>query len=921
MHAQATHCHKIRSSSSTCRPFASFPLLLPPTLPKSKSTASAKSTPRSSNRRQTGARKSSGRKPRSTSAGPAKTDAIRIRGARVHNLRSIDVDLPHHAITVITGVSGSGKSSLAFDTLFAEGQRQYIDSLSAYSRQFLDQIPRPDLDSIDGLAPTLSIDQKAGTTGSRSTVATITEIYDYLRLLFARIGVAHCVQCGSAVSQLSPDAILKRLADRPDGTRMMLLSPMVRGRKGAHRDVFEAIQKAGLVRARVDGEVHAIDEVPSLSVRKDHTIEAVVDRLVIREGIESRLHDSVELSLRLGNGSLVALTENESKSWDEELFNTSMSCAECGTSFAEVEPRTFSFNSPYGACPTCDGLGEIVVREGKRSGATRITAICPECDGARIGPVGRGVKIADVNIAELTAMPLDQSLEWFGRLHERLAGHGDETLEQKIAHPIVDEVQRRIGFLRNVGVDYLTLDRRGDTLSGGELQRVRLATSIGSGLVGVCYVLDEPSIGLHPADHGRLIDAIIQLRDQGNTIVIVEHDEATIRGADHLIDIGPGAGTAGGELIASGTPDAVSRDPKSLTGAYLRGDSRIPIPTTRRDCGQAKQLVLHKAATHNLKDVTVSIPLGCLVGISGVSGSGKSSLINDTLYPAVAQSLGLVTDPPGPYQRLEGADAIDKLIAIDQAPIGRSPRSCPATYSGVMDELRKVFATTRQAKSLGFAANRFSFNSSAGRCDLCGGLGMEKIEMNFLSDLYVTCSRCAGKRFNRQTLQVRFKGHNIADVLDLTIDQAAELFENIPKPYRQLCSLQDVGLGYLHLGQSSTTLSGGEAQRIKLGTELSRPATGQTLYVMDEPTTGLHFDDVARLVGVMQRLVDAGNTVLVIEHQFDLLAACDHIIDLGPSGGLGGGNIVATGTPENIAENTNTPSGAAMAHALESAGR
>ncbi|MGB7329389.1 MAG: excinuclease ABC subunit UvrA [Rubripirellula sp.] len=832
--------------------------------------------------------------------------AIEIRGARVHNLQSVDIDIPRDAVTVITGVSGSGKSSLAFDTLYAEGQRQYIDSLSAYARQFLDQIPRPDVDSIDGLAPTLAIDQKAGNSGARSTVATVTEIYDYLRLLFARVGTPHCSNCGSAIAQQSADNIRDTLLAMPEKTKLVLMAPMVRGRRGEHREVLETIQKSGLVRARVDGEMYLLDEIPPLAVRKNHTIEAVIDRLVIREGIESRLHDSVDLALRLGNGLMSALVQKPDADETETIFSTSMACVECGASFEELEPRTFSFNSPYGACPACDGLG--TVGEGEN------TDICQSCEGSRLRPEARRVTIGDVSIDRLTAMSLSGAKDWM----DQVADH-TSALHTKVAAPIVREVTRRLEFLMRVGVTYLTLDRAADSLSGGELQRVRLATSIGSGLVGVCYVLDEPSIGLHPADHDRLIDCIRQLQTQGNTVVIVEHDEATMRHADFLVDVGPGAGKHGGRIISRGTPDEVASDPNSLTGAYLQGTRSVPIPKTRRETKD--WLTITDVTTHNLKKVTAEFPLGTLVGISGVSGSGKSSLVNDTLYPALAKKLGLVSAKPGPFKSLRGATKIDKLIPIDQAPIGRSPRSCPATYAGVLDEVRKVFARTREAKTRGFSTSRFSFNSKEGQCELCKGHGVERISMNFLSDLFVTCTRCAGKRFNRQTLQVRFKGASVADVLEMSIDGAAEFFENVPKIHRQLVSLQDVGLGYVHLGQASTTLSGGEAQRIKLGTELARVSTGKTLYLLDEPTTGLHFSDVERLVGVLQRLVDAGNTVLVIEHNFDLLAACDWIVDLGPEGGAGGGQILAAGTPEAVAKTKNNATGKYLAETLQAGNR
>ena len=827
---------------------------------------------------------------------------IRIRGARVHNLKGIDVDIPRDQFTVITGVSGSGKSSLAFDTLFAEGQRQYIDSLSAYARQFLDQIPRPDVDSIDGLAPTLAIDQKPGSASARSTVGTITEIYDYLRLLYARIGLPHCISCGSTISQQSSDIIRDTLLALPADTKLMIMAPMVRGRKGSHRDILDSIRVAGLVRVRVDGEIHAIEDVPALAPRRNHTIEAVVDRLVIREGIESRLFESLSLALRLSDGKCSTLVLGEDGEWAESLYNTLMACADCGTSFDEIEPRTFSFNSPYGACPKCDGLGHIETK-------SKVT-ICPECSGGRLRPEALKVTINGMSIRQLVEMPLQQAASFLSKIEPVLG-----EIQKKVAQPICREVIRRLEFLERVGVSYLTLDRRADTLSGGELQRVRLATSIGSGLVGVCYVLDEPSIGLHPADHDRLIECIRDLQRQGNTVVVVEHDAATMMAADRLIDIGPGAGSDGGELVSQGTPQQVVKDKNSLTGQYLSGEKRVSIPDERR--GEPEHwLTITDVCTNNLQKVTVKFPLQRLVGISGVSGSGKSSLVNDTLFPAVAKHLGLVAPPQGTFGKLKGADHVDKLIVIDQAPIGRSARSCPATYSGVLDEVRKVFAATREAKTRGFSTSRFSFNSKDGRCELCQGHGVERIKMNFLSDLFVTCTRCGGQRFNRQTLQVRFKDANIADVLDMTVSQAADFFQNVPRVERLLRSLEMVGLGYIHLGQSSTTLSGGEAQRIKLGTELARSSTGQTLYILDEPTTGLHFADVERLVVVLQRLVDAGNTVIVIEHNFDLLAACDWIVDIGPAGGDHGGEIIGAGPPEAIAT-LQTSTGKFLQHVLD----
>ena len=832
---------------------------------------------------------------------------IRIRGARVHNLKNVSIDIPRDALTVVTGVSGSGKSSLAFDTLYAEGQRQYIDSLSAYARQFLDQIPRPDVDTIDGLAPTLAIDQKSGVSGARSTVATISEVYDYLRLLYARVGTPHCGECGSSIAQQSVETIRDSLASLTEKTKIVLLAPMVRGRRGVHREVFEEIRRAGLIRARVDGESYLLEDVPPLAPRKNHTVEAVVDRLVIREGVELRLGESLDLALKLGSGLTTVLVQEKSDSkagqWSETLYNTAMACVECNASFEEIEPRTFSFNSPYGACDDCDGLG--VVGDDAE--------ICATCNGARLRPEALAVTIAGLPIHKLTSMPLDESIHWFGGLESGLS-----TLQKAVAAPITREVIRRLEFLIRVGLPYLTLDRQADTLSGGELQRVRLATSIGSGLVGVCYVLDEPSIGLHPADHDRLLGCLRELQTQGNTVVVVEHDEATMRAADFLVDIGPQAGKKGGNIISQGTPVEVMKDSNSLTGQYLNGTLRVTQPGTRRKPKRNQQIVIKNVTTHNLKSVTAAFPLGLLVGISGVSGSGKSSLVNETLFPALASKLGLVGKRPGPFRGLTGAGLIDKLIPIDQTPIGRSARSCPATYSGALDEIRKLFAATKESKTRGFSASRFSFNSAAGRCDLCKGHGVEKIEMNFLSDLHVACTRCGGKRFNRQTLQVRFKDANVADVLGMSINQAAEFFENVAKLSRLLGSLQEVGLGYLHLGQPSTTLSGGEAQRIKLGTELARTSTGKTLYLLDEPTTGLHFADVQRLTHVLQRLVDAGNTVIVIEHNFDLLAACDWMIDIGPTGGRNGGEILAQGTPEQICQVDGNSTGQYLRQALSS---
>jgi len=854
---------------------------------------------------------------------------VRIRGARVHNLQNLSVDIPRDAITVVTGVSGSGKSSLAFDTLFAEGQRQYIDSLSTYARQYLDAIPRPDVDLIDGLAPTLSIDQKSGTRTARSTVGTVTEIYDYLRLLYARVGTPHCTECGSTISTQTPDAIVASLAALPVGTKLTLMSPMVRDRKGGHRDVLDKIAQQGLVRVRVDGEIYRLEDVPKLAVRRNHTIEAVVDRIVLKESSVARLDESVRLALRLTDGLCSAVIHSGDGTEEARLMSTAMACIECGASFETLEPRTFSFNSPHGACPTCNGLGTVSTASKKQRAAGRrgknaqngtrktgrrstssaekgdTVVTCQQCGGARLRPEALAVTIDGLSIDRCCAMPLPEAADWMRRLDQSLSAR-----DRQVADPIRGEVIRRVDYLRRVGVDYLTLDRTAESLSGGELQRVRLATCIGSGLVGVCYVLDEPSIGLHPADHGRLLGVIEELKSAGNTIVIVEHDEETMRIADHVLDIGPGAGRHGGQLVSQGDVEQVTADPASPTGQYLAGKRRVGLDRPRRP-PQSKSdwLTLSGATLHNLSDVTVAVPLGLLVGVSGVSGSGKSSLIVDTLAPALAQKLGTPAPPPGPFAKLRGADKIDKLVHIDQSPIGRTSRSCPATYAGVMDPIRTVFAKTRQARTLGFTAARFSFNSPAGRCELCKGNGFERVEMNFLSDLLIECSRCAGKRFNRQTLQVRFKGATIADVLDMTIETAAGFFEAVPKVHRHLQSLLDVGLGYVSLGQSSTTLSGGEAQRIKLATELARPATGRTLYLLDEPTTGLHFSDVQMLLEVLDRLVASGNTVVVIEHHVDLLNACDWLIDMGPKGGVEGGEIVAAGPPEVIRADPNSQTG------------
>lgn len=927
------------------------------------------------------------------SSPPALNDQpiIRVRGARVHNLKNIDIDIPRDQLVVVTGPSGSGKSSLALDTLYAEGQRQYIESLSLYARQFLDQMERPDVDLIDGLQPTICIDQRSGSQNPRSTVATVTEIYDYLRLLMARLGQPHCWQCGSAITQQTAEQIQDRLLDLPEATKLMILAPLVKGRKGAHKEVIEKIRKAGLLRARVDGEVFELDDIPELNLKKNHTIEAVVDRIIVREGLRGRMSDSVGLALKLTEGSLVACYLDESRvddkhpkgTWIDEVYNTELACLECGISFIDIEPRTFSFNSPYGACLACEGLGnreefdidfvlpdrtvslnqEAVAPwkgltaaaieknrqalqpllekhhldadlplekwsdeqlhrlwegDGKRLpglhvmlekeyvtttrkkrqeqlGKFRADIPCGTCGGSRLRPEALAVRVGGQNIQDITDMNITAARRFFEQLEF-------PEYDLPIAEPIVREISKRLEFLEKVGAEYLTLGRSADTLSGGELQRVRLATGIGSGLVGVCYILDEPSIGLHSRDNQRLIEALMELRDHGNTVIVVEHDEAIMRVADRLIDIGPAAGCHGGTVVAQGSAEEVIAVPESITGQYLGNSTRIEVPAKRRKAVKSRAISLEGAKVNNLRDVSVQIPLGVFVCVTGVSGSGKSSLINETLTPALLRRLGLHSARPGKFTSLRGASQVDKVIPIDQSPIGRTPRSNPATYTGVFDEIRKVFAGTRQAKQYGYKASRFSFNVKGGRCEECQGQGLRKIEMNFLPDLFVECPVCRGKRFNRQTLRVRYKDQTIAGVLNMPISEGVEFFEAVPNIHRVLASLCDVGLGYLSLGQPSTTLSGGEAQRIKLATELARTDTGSTLYLLDEPTTGLHFDDIRRLLNVLSRLVDKGNTVLVIEHNLDVIKSADWLIDLGPEGGAAGGEIIATGTPEEVSE-------------------
>lgn len=952
------------------------------------------------------------------------SNVIRVVGAREHNLKNITVEIPRDKLVVITGLSGSGKSSLAFDTIFAEGQRRYVESLSAYARQFLGQMNKPDVDYIEGLSPAVSIDQKGTSHNPRSTVGTVTEIYDYLRLLFARIGIPHCPVCGREVVKQSAQEIVDGIESLPTGSRILVLAPVVRGRKGTYQAVFEEIRKAGFVRARVDGTVYSLDEEISLDRYKIHTIEAVVDRLVVsghvseeeHKSARTRLTDSVETALKFGDGYLTVQVLEGQKSKVESQpsdvrpstsdlhFSEHLACPEHGVSIPEIEPRTFSFNTPHGACPDCQGLGnkleidpervvdperslsegaliamewnnlredmgyywqlldatarhyridlevpfgalppekqnivlygtkgeKVTVHYHNREGRQAVfdTAYegvipnlerryretqseyirskiseymtdrpCPTCQGKRLRPEAIAVTVDDINIIEVTAWPINRTLEWI----ERLAGKKTplNARQQAISERILKEIHSRLGFLVNVGLDYLTLNRSAGSLSGGEAQRIRLATQVGSRLVGVLYVLDEPSIGLHPRDNGRLLDTLRGLRDLGNTILVVEHDDETIRTADWIIDLGLGAGEHGGQIIAEGTPDDILAHPKSLTGAYLAGRKQIPIPKKRRT-GNGKHLTVVGARANNLKDLTIRIPLGKLVCITGVSGSGKSSLMTDVLYNTLAARLHGAHTQPGDHDRIEGLEHIDKIINIDQSPIGRTPRSNPGTYTSLFDEIRKLFAELPESKVRGYKPGRFSFNVHGGRCEACQGQGQLRIEMQFLPDIYVPCDVCHGKRFNRETLQVHFKGLSIAEVLDTTIEKGLEFFAAFPAMVSKLKTLSEVGLGYIKIGQPATTLSGGEAQRVKLARELSRRATGRTLYVLDEPSVGLHAADVHKLIEVLQRLVEAGNSVLIIEHNPDIVKVADWIIDLGPEGGDRGGRLIAEGTPEDV---------------------
>ncbi|RMX24799.1 excinuclease ABC subunit UvrA [Limosilactobacillus reuteri] len=936
-------------------------------------------------------------------------DKIIIHGARAHNLKNIDITIPKNKLVVVTGLSGSGKSSLAFDTLYAEGQRRYVESLSAYARQFLGQMDKPDVDSIDGLSPAISIDQKTTSHNPRSTVGTVTEINDFLRLLWARVGTPICPNDNIPITSQSPEQMVDRVLELPERTRLQILSPVVRDKKGTQKKVFETIKREGFVRVQVDGETYDLDSVPELDKNKKHTVNVVIDRIIIKEGIRSRLFDSFESALRLSDGYAIA----DVIGGDPIPFSEQYACPICGFTVGELEPRLFSFNAPTGACPECEGLGlklevdiDLVVpdqtktlkegaivpwnpissqyypqmleqfcksvgidmdtsfnklskkqqqqilygngetpfhfhyendfggirdvdvpfegvinnisrryretnsdftREQMRKYMTELP--CPVCHGYRLNQRALAVKIDGRNIGEVSALPISDSLEFFKNI--KLSAQKNE-----IAKPILKEIIDRLTFMKNVGVEYLTLSRSARTLSGGEAQRIRLATQIGSNLSGVMYVLDEPSIGLHQRDNDRLIESLKAMRDLGNTLVVVEHDEDTMRAADYIVDIGPGAGENGGQVMAAGTPKQIMRSRKSLTGQYLSGKKFIPVPQERR-VGNGKKITITGAAENNLKDITVDFPLGEFICVTGVSGSGKSTLVNMILKRVLAQKLNNNSAKPGKYKSISGVENIEKVINIDQSPIGRTPRSNPATYTGVFDDIRELFAQTNQAKMRGYTKGRFSFNVKGGRCEACRGDGIIKIEMNFLPDVYVPCEVCHGTRYNSETLEVEYKGKNIAEVLNMTVSEALDFFSTIPKIKRKLQTIEDVGLGYVHLGQPATTLSGGEAQRMKLAAELHRQSHGKSFYILDEPTTGLHMDDIKRLLAVLQRLVDAGNTVLVIEHDLDVVKSADWLIDLGPEGGAGGGNVVATGTPEQVAEVKGSYTGKYLKEMLE----
>ena len=938
-----------------------------------------------------------------------KEPSIVVKGARAHNLKNIDIELPKNKLIVMTGLSGSGKSSLAFDTIYAEGQRRYVESLSAYARQFLGQMDKPDVDTIEGLSPAISIDQKTTSKNPRSTVATVTEIYDYIRLLYARVGKPYCPNHHIEIESQTVQQMVDRIMELETRTKIQLLAPVISHRKGSHEKLIEDIGKKGYVRLRIDGEIVDVNEVPELDKNKNHTIEVVVDRLVVKEGIETRLADSIETALELSEGQLtVDVIDGE-----DLKFSESHACPICGFSIGELEPRMFSFNSPFGACPTCDGLGQkltvdvdLVVpdkdktlNEGaiepwiptssdfyptllkrvcevykinmdkpfkklterqrdillygsgdkeieftftQRQGGTRKRTMvfegvvpnisrrfhespseytremmskymtelpCETCHGQRLSREALSVYVGGLNIGEVVEYSISQALNYYKNINL-------SEQDQAIANQILKEIISRLTFLNNVGLEYLTLNRASGTLSGGEAQRIRLATQIGSRLTGVLYVLDEPSIGLHQRDNDRLINTLKEMRDLGNTLIVVEHDDDTMRAADYLVDIGPGAGEHGGQIVSSGTPQKVMKDKKSLTGQYLSGKKRIEVPEYRRPASDRK-ISIRGARSNNLKGFDLDIPLSIMTVVTGVSGSGKSSLVNEVLYKSLAQKINKSKVKPGLYDKIEGIDQLDKIIDIDQSPIGRTPRSNPATYTGVFDDIRDVFAQTNEAKIRGYQKGRFSFNVKGGRCEACKGDGIIKIEMHFLPDVYVPCEVCDGKRYNRETLEVTYKGKNIADILEMTVEEATQFFENIPKIKRKLQTLVDVGLGYVTLGQQATTLSGGEAQRVKLASELHKRSTGKSIYILDEPTTGLHVDDISRLLKVLNRLVENGDTVVIIEHNLDVIKTADYIIDLGPEGGSGGGTIVATGTPEDIAQTKSSYTGKYLKEVLE----
>ncbi|MBI2931131.1 MAG: excinuclease ABC subunit UvrA [Planctomycetes bacterium] len=921
-------------------------------------------------------------------------NSIIVRGARQHNLKGVDVSIPRDRLVVVTGLSGSGKSSLAFDTIYAEGQRRYVESLSAYARQFLEQMQKPDVDSIEGLPPTISIEQRTGHATPRSTVATSTEIYDYLRLLFARVGRPACYKCGRAISQQTPDQIVNAIYDGPAGSKIVILAPLVRGKKGSHKEVFDRVKREGFVRVRVDGAVQELKDVLALDKNKKHEIEAVVDRLVLDKNLtRRRLADSVETALKLGEGLVIVATDPGDK-----LFSEKYACPHCGVSFGELQPRLFSFNSPYGACETCDGLGtrleldaDLIVPDPKlslRDGAIepwkklgkrmtirygrrlrefcemfdvryatpfekidserrrlllhgtkpedekrygrwfegvlpslmhrfevtesdfikrRIMSYmselpCPSCQGKRLRPEALSVRVGERNIDDVTRMTIEQAAAFFEEL--RLTKE-----ERHVARMVLKEIRNRLKFLLDVGLGYLTLDRRSSTLAGGEAQRIRLASQVGSGLVGVCYVLDEPTIGLHERDNRRLLDTLVQLRDLGNTVVVVEHDEETIRSADHIIDVGPGAGLHGGEIVAQGRVEDIIAEKRSITGRFLSGEEMIPLPARRRHLKGGRAIEVIGAAENNLKKLNVRFPLGGFVCVTGVSGSGKSTLVGDILRKGLARIVGGSKEKPGAHESIKGHVYVDRVIEIDQSPIGRTPRSNPATYTGAWNEIRGVFSMTKEAKARGYWPGRFSFNLKGGRCEACEGQGTKVIEMHFLPDVYVVCEECKGKRYNQETLDVKYKGKDVSEILEMPIEQALEFFANFPKIHRVLKTMDDVGLGYMALGQSATTLSGGEAQRVKLAAELGKTASGHTLYILDEPTTGLHFADIKKLLGVLDRLVEQGNSVLVIEHNMHVIKTADWIIDLGPEGGERGGEIVVEGAPEEVAADARSYTG------------